>query len=75
MQTRTRLSNDEDCSDCDNDSGSHRLSSELDRLLPTSENKIKNIIRVCPPKTCSLDSCPTDLLKEAVGVHVPCLVQ
>ena len=74
MQIRTTLTNDEDCSDYAIDSGSQRLSSELDRLLPTSKQKIKNIIRLCPPKTCSLDSCPTDLLKKTVGVHVPCLV-
>ena len=74
MQIRTMLTNDEDCSDYGIDSDSQRLSSELDRLLPTSEDEIKNIIRLCPPKTCSLDSCPPDLLKKTVGVHVPYLV-
>ena len=73
MQIRTPLTNDEDSSDYGIDSDSQR--SELDRLLPTSEEEIKNIIRLCPPpKTCSLDSCPTDLLKKTVCVHVPCLV-
>ena len=33
-----------------------------------------SVIRLCPPKTCSLDSGPTDLLKKTVGVHVPYLV-
>ena len=74
MQICTTLTNDEDCSDYDIDSDSQSLSSELDRLLPTSEEEIKNIIRLCHPKICSLDSCPTDLLKKTVGVHVPCLV-
>ena len=74
MQIRTMLTNDEECSDYGIDSDSQRLSSELDQLLPTSEEEIKNIIRLCPPKTCSLDSCPTDLLKKTVGVHVPYLV-
>ena len=74
MQIHTALTNEEDCSDYAIDSGSQRLSRELDRMLPTIEEEIKNIIRLCPPRTCSLDSCPTDLLKKTVGVHVPYLV-
>ena len=37
MQIRTSLTNEEDCSDYPIDSGSHCLSNEVDRLLPTSE--------------------------------------
>ena len=59
MQIRTTLTNDEDYSI---ESGGQRLSNELDRLLSTSEEEVKNIIRLCPPKICRLDSCPTDLL-------------
>ena len=40
----------------------------------TSEEEVKNITRLCPPKTCSLDSCPSNLLKKTVGVCIPCLV-
>jgi hypothetical protein len=74
MQIRTSLTNDEVCSDYAIDSGSQRLSDVLHRLLPTSEEEIMNIIRLSPPKTRSLDSCPTDLLKKPVCVHVHCLV-
>ena len=74
MQIRTTLTNDEDCSGYAIDSDSLRLSNELDRLLPTREEEIKNIIRLCPPKTCSLDFCPTDLLKKSLGVHISYLV-
>ena len=73
-QIRTTLTNDEDCSDYAIDCDSQRLSSELDRLLPMSEEEIKNIVRLCPPNTCSLDYCPTDLLKKTVGVQFPYLV-
>ena len=64
VTTLLKLTHDGDCSDYAIDFGSQRLSSELDRLLPTSEEEIKNIIRLCPPKTCSLDSCPTVFLKK-----------
>ena len=76
MQIHTKLTNDEEYSCCAIDSGSQsqRLSNELNRLLPTSEEEMKNIISLCPSKTCSLDSCPTDLLKKTVGVHIPYLV-
>ena len=74
MQIRTTLTNDEDCSDYAIDSDTLRLSNELDRLLPTREEEIKNIIRLCPPKTCSLDFCPTDLLKKSLCVHISYLV-
>ena len=50
MQIRTTLTNDEDYSN-DSGPGSQRLSNELDRLLPTSEKEIKNVIRLRPPKT------------------------
>ena len=71
MQIHTTLTTDENYSGYAIDSGSQRLSNELDRLLPASEEEIKNIMRLRPPKTCSLDSCPTDLLNKTVGVHVP----
>ena len=67
MYVRTTLTNDEDSSGYAIDFGSQRLSNELSRLLPTSEQEIENIIRLCPPKTCSLDSCPTDLLTKTVA--------
>jgi len=75
MQIYTTLTNDEDYSGYAIDPGSQRLSNELNRLLPASGQEIKNIIRLCPPKTCSIDFCPTDLLKKTVNVHVPYLWQ
>ena len=49
MQIHTTLTNDEDYSGYAIDSGNQRLSNELNRLLPTSEQEIKNIIRLRPP--------------------------
>ena len=40
MQIRTTLTIDEECSDYAIDSGTQRLSKELDRLLPTSKEEI-----------------------------------
>ena len=69
MQIQTTPTNDEGYSGYAIDSGSQRLSNELNRLLPTNEQEIKNIIRLC-----SLDSWQSDLLKTTIGVHVPYLV-
>ena len=45
-----------------NDSIVHKL----DQFTPTTENELERIIRDCPAKTCSLDHCPTDVLKKTL---------
>ena len=47
---------------------------QLNRLLPTTDDELRNIIKLCPSKTCSLDACPTELLKRTLHIHIPYLV-
>ena len=37
---------------------------KLDQFTPTAEKELERIIRDCPTKTCSLDHCPSDALKN-----------
>ena len=39
---------------------------KLDQFTPTTEKELERIIRDCSAKTCSLDHCPTDVLKKTL---------
>ena len=47
---------------------------QLIELDQTTEGKLEKIIKQLPPKTCCLDSTPTDLLKQSAAIHLPCRV-
>ena len=47
---------------------------QLNRLLPTTDEELRNIIKLRPSKTCSMDACPTELLKRTLHIHIPYLV-
>lgn len=42
----------------------------LSHLRPVTEEELTKIISDCPPKTCCLDPCPTDVLQKTLPVHV-----
>ena len=46
----------------------------LNRLLPTTDEELRNIIKLCPSKACSRDAFPTELLKRTLHIHIPYLV-
>lgn len=46
---------------------------QLSELRSTTEHELAKIIRKCNSKTCDLDSCPTELLKDTLDVHLPYL--
>ena len=50
------------------------MSYKLNRLLPTTDEELRKIMIMCPSKTCSMDSCPNDLLKKTLHIHIPYLV-
>ena len=47
---------------------------KLDQFTPTTEKELERIIRDCPAKTCSLDHCPTDVLKKTLQCQLSYLV-
>ena len=74
MQIHEKLISGEECSDYVVDVSSQPASYQLNRLLPTSDEELRNIIKLCPSKTCSLDVCPSELLKRTLHIHIPYLV-
>ena len=47
---------------------------KLNQFTPTTEKELERIIRDCPAKTCSLDHCPTDVLKKTLQCQLSYLV-
>ena len=74
VQIQKKLINDKELSDYVVDVSSQPVSYQLNRLLPTTDEELRNIIKLCPSKTCSLDACPTELLKRTLHIHIPYLV-
>ena len=74
MQIHEKLISDKEFSDYVVDVNSQSASFQLNRLLPTTDEELRNIIKLCPSKTCSLDACPTELLKRTLHIHIPYLV-
>ena len=44
------------------------------KFTPTTEKELERIIRDSPAKTCSVDHCPTDVLKKTLHCHLVTLV-
>ena len=74
VQIQKKLISDKEFSDSVVDVSSQPVSYQLNRLLPTTDEELRNIIKRCPSKTCSLDACPAELLKRALNIHIPYLV-
>ncbi|KAI0229959.1 hypothetical protein LSAT2_019636 [Lamellibrachia satsuma] len=53
---------------------SQPVSYQLNRLLHTTDEELRNIIKLCPSKTCSQDDCPIKLLKRTLHIHIPYVV-
>ena len=69
-----KLISDEEFSDYVVVDDSQPVSYQLNRLLPTTDEELRNIIKLCPSKICSLDNWPTELLKRTLNIHFPYLV-
>ena len=74
VQIQKKLISDKEFSDYVVDVSSQPVPYQLNRLLPTTDEELRNIIKLCPSKTCSLDACPTELLKRTLHIHIPYLV-
>ena len=72
MQIQKKLISDKECYVVD--VSSQPVSYQLNRLRPTTDEELRNIVKLCPSKTCSLDACPTKLLKRTVHIHIPYVV-
>ena len=62
------------CSNYVVDDGSQPVSYQINRLLPTTDEELRNIMKLCPSKTCSMDACLTERLKRTLHIHIPYLV-
>ena len=49
--------------------------SKLGELTPTSVDELRAIIKTAAPKSCSLDTLPTELLKDDLETHLPVLTE
>ena len=49
--------------------------SKLGELTPTSVDELRAIIKTAAPKSCSLDTLPTELLKDDLETHLPILTE
>ena len=74
VQIQKKLISYTEFSDSVFDISSHPVSYQLNRLLHTTDEELRNIIKLCPSTTCSLDACPTELLKRTLNIHIPYLV-
>ena len=46
----------------------------MDRIRPVTSCELLDLIKCANTKTCSLDPCPTDLLKKTFGIHIETLL-
>ena len=74
VHIQKKLISDKEFSDYVVDVSRQPVSYQLNRLLPTNDEELRNIIKLCPSKTCSLDACPIELLKRTLNIHIPYLV-
>ena len=71
---REKIQRQRETEGCDLDATTIPLTGvTLQQLEPTTEDELGKIIRQCTSKTCDLDSCPADLLKDTLDVHLPYL--
>ena len=74
VQIHEKLLNEEGFSDYVVVDDNQPVSYQLNRLLPTTDEELWNIIKLCPSKICSLDDCPTEFLKRKLQIHFLYLV-